>query len=92
MWAHSGRELFYKNAAGELVAAEVQSTPAFAVGQQRVLFSAGAEFESFAFHPRYDVAPDDQRFVMIRFRGGGDAGELIAVENWFEELKARVGK
>ncbi len=38
-----------------------------------------------------NVAPDDQRFVMIRFRGGGDAGELIVVENWVEELKARVG-
>ncbi len=37
----------------------------------------------------YDVTPDDQRFVMIRERA--DAGELIAVENFFEELKAKVG-
>jgi len=28
---------------------------------------------------------------MIRTLGGGDAGELIVVENFFEELKAKVG-
>ena len=91
VWAHSGRELFYKNAAGDLIAAEVQTAPTFGVGQQRVLFPTGAAYESFAFHPRYDVTRDDERFVMIRFRGGGEAGELILVENWFEELKAKVG-
>ena len=39
----------------------------------------------------YDVTPDDQRFVMIRSRTVDDAGELIVVENFFEELKAKVG-
>ncbi len=35
---------------------------------------------------------DDQRFVMIRNRGVSRAGgELIVVENFFEELKATVG-
>ena len=42
-------------------------------------------------HQQYDVTPDDQRFVMIRNLGGTDAGELIVVENFFEELKAKVG-
>ena len=40
---------------------------------------------------QYDVTPDDQRFVMIRLGGSGNAGELIVVENFFEELKAKVG-
>ena len=35
--------------------------------------------------------PDDQRFVMIRNIGEQNAGELIVVENFFEELKAKVG-
>jgi hypothetical protein len=38
------------------------------------------------------VSPDDQRFVMIRNRGAEEVGELIVVENFFEELKAKVGK
>ncbi len=37
------------------------------------------------------IAQDDQRFVMLQNLGGEEAGELIVVENFFEELKARVG-
>ena len=39
----------------------------------------------------YDVTPDDQRFIMIRDAGGGEAAEVILVENFFEELKEKVG-
>ena len=49
-------------------------------------------FRSVPFHPQYDVMPDGQRFVMIRNLGGQEAGELIVVENFFEELKAKVGR
>ncbi len=35
--------------------------------------------------------PDDQRFVMMRNPGDVEASELIVVENFFEELKAKVG-
>ncbi len=48
-------------------------------------------FRSAPLHQFYDVTPDDQRFVMIRNRGAEEAGELIIVENFFEELKAKVG-
>ena len=45
------------------------------------------------FRSTYDVTADDQRFVMIHELGlvvnEGDA--LILVENFFEELKAKVG-
>ncbi len=34
---------------------------------------------------------DRLRFVMIRNIGEQEAGELIVVENFFEELKAKVG-
>jgi serine/threonine-protein kinase len=37
------------------------------------------------------VTPDDRRFVMIRELGANAPGELTYVENWFEELKAKVG-
>ncbi len=42
----------------------------------------------------YDVTPNDQRYVMIRVQGEGvtDDVELIVVENFFEELKAKVGR
>jgi hypothetical protein len=40
----------------------------------------------------YDVAPDGRRFVMVRPIEGLGETELVVVPNWFEELKARVGR
>ena len=55
-----------------------------------MLFSA-TEFRSALPHPQYDVTPDDERFIMIRQAGEVGAGtQLIWVQNFFEELKARV--
>jgi hypothetical protein len=35
------------------------------------------------------VAPDDQRFLMIRPLVASGPDKLIVVENWFEELKTK---
>ena len=91
MWSHSGRELFYRNASNELVAAETTTRPLFAVGRQRVLFSA-TSFLADDSHRLYDVSPDDRRFLMLRGRDGGEQGDLILAQNWFEELRAKVGR
>ena len=91
MWAHSGRELFYRNGANQLVAVEVTDDPTLRVGQQEVLFSM-ADYLTSNGHPMYDVSPDDQRFVMLRMgEEGVDDTELILVQNFFEELRERVG-
>ncbi len=71
------------------MAAEVVTTPAFSVGERRPLFSA-IQYLRGANSRHYDVTPDDQRFVFVGPVGIG-GGELIVVENWFEELKAKVG-
>ena len=84
-----GRELFYRGS-GNLMVVEVLQGVTFVAGAQRVLFSTQG-FRSSPFHQFYDVMPDDQRFVMIRNRDVEDVGELIVVENFFEELKAKVG-
>ncbi len=93
-WAHSGQELFYKNPARQLVAATVRTEPAFTVLERRVLFTFPVGFANYFQNPRYDVSPDDQRFITYRSTGAGegaDAIELIVVENFLEELKAKVG-
>ncbi len=42
--------------------------------------------------PMYDVSADDQRFVMLRINNeDAAASELILVQNWFEELRQRMG-
>jgi len=61
--------------------------------EQRTLFSTQS-YRAEVFHRMYDVTPDDQRFVMIRVQGEGvqDDVQLIVVENFFEELRERVGR
>ncbi len=49
-----------------------------------------AEYLSDFNHVLYDLTPDGQQFVMLRAIAA-DTGELIWVQNWFEELKAKVG-
>ena len=89
MWARSGRELFYKSG-GELVSREVLPGTTFNTGEQRPLFSLDG-YVNYRHRQSYDVTADDQRFLMIRFRDRGSASELVLVENFFEELKAKVG-
>ena len=62
----------------------------FAVTRREVLFPAGNFYDDL-YHPRYDLSPDDRRFVMIKRGGDLEGTELIMIENWIEELKAKVG-
>jgi len=89
VWAHSGRELFYRSAQNELVAAEVRRGPSFSVGEQRALFSVAPYF-SLGPLQSYDVSPDDRRFLMLREGPLSQQSELILTENWAQELKART--
>ena len=93
LWAHSGRELFFVDANQRLVAAEIETTSGFTVLRSETLFALteyfvvrGADF--------YDIAPDDQRFLMLRLSGGLGGSQdtrFILVTNWFEELRERMG-
>jgi serine/threonine-protein kinase len=95
-WAHSGRELFYLNGSGEMVAAEVRTTgSAFEVTNRRALFQVSDRgLDGATNYASWDVDVDDQHFIMIQF-GAGDpaasANEFVLVQNWITELRARVG-
>ena len=90
-WSHHGNELFYRDAAGNMVAVEVRTNPVFSVTRTTILFSA-SRFASFEASPQYDVSADDQRFLMLRPLAGSAPDQLIVVENWFEQLKAKPRK
>jgi hypothetical protein len=87
LWSHRGKELFYRDASGNLVAVEVNTDPTFSVGRATALFPASG-YASIRFAPQYAVAPDDRRFLMIRPLETDSPDHIIVVENWFEELKA----
>jgi eukaryotic-like serine/threonine-protein kinase len=89
-WGHSGRELFYRNAAGDLVAAELAPGPSFRVASEKVLFSARGYIADNR-NRNYAVSPDDRSFLFVRPKGGATS-RLIVVLNWFQELDAKAGK
>jgi serine/threonine-protein kinase len=94
LWAHSGRELFYVDGDGNMVAAQVETEPTFGRGEQRILFEAGAVYLLSGNYTPFDIHPDDERFLMMRIVGAeDDAGprQMIVVENWFEEVKEKMG-
>ena len=48
-------------------------------------------YQSVVNHPNYDVSPDDRRFIMIQFEERDVESDLVMVQNFFEELKAKAG-
>jgi serine/threonine-protein kinase len=81
VWAHNGRELFYRSGDSVMVAS-VTLSPAFTVTGRRRLFT-GSFLSGGAFR-EYDVAPDDEHFVMTS--GGAAQSTLIGVQNVFQRL------
>ena len=89
LWAHSGRELFYLSRAGALVAVEIRTEPTFIKVAARDLFPTRGIISS-SLHPSYDVARDDQRFLMWRRTDAEQEGRLILVQHFLDELRKMV--
>ena len=86
VWAPSGRELFYRDAAFDLVAVEVTLTPSFRLGRQRRLFSTRPYYVE-GLHAAYGVTRDAKRFLFLA--NPEDAGShLVVVHNWLGELES----
>ena len=79
-WAHGGGELFYRNGQRQFVSVSVQTSPGFSVGPPNLLFTA-TSFGSSVLRAQYVVAPDDQRFLMIRQQSGDAVGSLVLLWN-----------
>jgi DNA-binding SARP family transcriptional activator len=87
VWSHRGNELFYRDASGNMVDVELNTSPTFSLVRSTVLFPA-AGFTTLRWNPQYAVSPDDQRFLMIRPLQPKVPDKIIVVENWLEELKS----
>ena len=91
-WNRNGRELFFRSG-DRMMAVDVTSKPGFAAGKPRVLFEGSYEPTVFTV-ANYDVAPDGQRFLMLKRTDQRAAAptQITLVLNWLEELKVKVGK
>ena len=73
-----------------MMAVAVAWRPTFTAGTPRMLFQG--KYGATTAIRGYDVTPDGRRFLMVKQkeRPPVSAAEMILVQNWVEELKARV--
>jgi hypothetical protein len=89
-WSHSGRELFYRSEAGDLMAVQLGPGPGFTITGERALFST-KDYQSDNMHKMYEVLRNDQSFLFIRAEDAA-AGKLIMVQNWRRAVEQRRGR
>jgi eukaryotic-like serine/threonine-protein kinase len=97
-WAHSGREIFFQSPNDEMMVADVEAGTSFDSGTPRVLFPASPQWATGNLNGVYfAVHPDDERFLVATSSVGGAESQreggpppTVLVNNFFEELKARV--
>ncbi|MBE0594887.1 MAG: PD40 domain-containing protein, partial [Gemmatimonadales bacterium] len=88
-WAHSGRELFYRDGSGNMVAVSfTASGTTFEVRERRVMFPAQTYWANDD-HRWYDVAPDDRRFILIDPGFSVASANLVRVGNLHSALRVR---
>ncbi len=93
VWGHNGRELFYANA-GQMYVVRINPGPPFSAEPPRILFTMPERVRAgLPTRGTFAITPDDQRFLMVRDNRWEDmagARTLVVVENFFEELRAKV--
>ncbi|MEX1186425.1 MAG: protein kinase [Gemmatimonadaceae bacterium] len=88
-WARNGRELFYREAAGNIISVSLVSDSTFRTGDQRILFSTRG-LNLLPQGRSYDVMPDDQRFIFTRPVGAEVSNApvpVVVVQNWGAEIR-----
>ena len=89
-WGPEGGELFYRNGI-EMLAVSVEGEDTFSAETPEALFTA-SYWGPDNVSSTYDISPDGQRFMMLKEftvseQQASDQTVLVAVENWFEELR-----
>jgi len=90
VWSARGRELFYVDARGHLVAAQIRQATSFAVDRRIALFDASG-YGLSAFQRSFAVAPDGT-FLFLRNREatGDRAPRIVWVDHWLGDLERRL--
>ena len=90
VWSANGSELFYRHG-DQVLAVDVVTNSTFEYGKPRRLFDGRYALGDVKDDTRaYDVAPDGQRFLMLKPETEPSTGDLKVVVNWYAELR-RLG-
>jgi serine/threonine-protein kinase len=94
VWSESGDQIFYSTTS-QMFAARIEAGSSIRVLGHEPLFNIPPGVTAQNARGWYDVSNDGERFLMARPRQFGSDGsedpiQLVLVQNFFEELKARV--
>ncbi len=95
LWSHSGRELFFEAPSGDMMVAPITPGATFASEAPRRIFPLGGGLIGSSIVPLYALTPNDTRFLMVRLAAVNQApgaGQLVVVDNWLTELRAKMEK
>jgi dipeptidyl aminopeptidase/acylaminoacyl peptidase len=88
LWAHSGRERFYRNGT-KMMVVPIEPGERLRIGKPRVLFDH-VYARCCPGQPQYDIEPDDQTFIMIQDAQETVVPHISLVLNWVNELVGLV--
>jgi Tol biopolymer transport system component len=92
VWSKDGRELFFVDMDRRMMAARIETEPAFRVTEVQELFPIPDDLWVHEWADFYDVTADGQRFLMARQVESVQAsGALVLMNNFFTELREKVG-
>jgi serine/threonine-protein kinase len=90
LWGRDGRELFYLDQSRRMTVVSVVSAPTLSFGQPQTLFET-AQLGLEGQQRNFELGPDGKRFLMVKnLPPPPDVPPLVLVQNWFEELRAKV--
>ena len=102
LWSRDARELFYRSPSGAVMRVSIDPKSPTPPGTATRLFDAsshalGGRGEFAELRRRtYDVSLDGRRFLMIKSgtvqTASASPERIVLVQNWFEELKAKLPK
>ena len=91
LWSPAGRELFFIDATGTLLAVPVDTRTGFVAGTPKTLFSVNEfGFGVTGAGRNYDVSLDGKQFLFSRRSTA--SGLITIVTNWFEEIATTVNR
>ena len=91
-WGADGTRLFYMGQT-DMMEATVETDPTFRRLRQQPLFSLTGYMSRSNGIRNFDVAADNERFLMLTntsVTGDVDQAQVVIVQNWIEELKRQI--
>jgi Tol biopolymer transport system component len=82
VWRGDGKELFYIDAKGSLIAVAIEPSQTFATGAAKPLFSTDLPPMLAPFRSTYAASPDGQRFLVERMLPAATESTISVIVDW----------